>query len=208
MTLMINNMFPGELYPTETVGGCIDIFENAWPDPKQTIKLIEKECTTPYSGMSWMKAGTIQQGILQSYRTNYQTEISRSAIEQSNVVAQQVHNQMYMLLLATTVPYARKHDIDELHHEGYNMLRYSTGQEYKAHADGGTGLGRAVSAIVYLNDDYEGGEVEFVNFGVKIKPKAGMLLLFPSTYPYRHIAHPVKDGTKYAIVTWIHDRPI
>jgi predicted 2-oxoglutarate/Fe(II)-dependent dioxygenase YbiX len=113
-----------------------------------------------------------------------------------------------MLLLAATIPYARKHDIDELYHEGYNMLRYSTGQEYKAHADGGTGLGRAISAIVYLNDDYEGGEVEFVNFGVKIKPKPGMLLLFPSTYPYTHVAHPVKDGIKYAIVTWIHDRPL
>ena len=208
MTSMINNMFPGELYPTQTVAGCIDIFENAWPDPKQTIKTMEKECTTPYSGMSWIRAGTVQHGAQQSHRTNYQTEISRSAIEQSNIVAQQVHNQMYMLLLAATIPYARKHDIDELYHEGYNMLRYSTGQEYKAHADGGTGLGRAISAIVYLNDDYEGGEVEFVNFGVKIKPKPGMLLLFPSTYPYTHVAHPVKDGTKYAIVTWIHDRPL
>ncbi len=208
MTSMINNMFPGELYPTQTVAGCVDIFENAWPDPKQTIKIMEKECTTPYSGMSWARAGTIQRGTQQKHRTNYQTEISRSAIEQNNIVAQQVHNQMYMLLLAATIPYARKHDIDELYHEGYNMLRYSTGQEYKAHADGGTGLGRAISAIVYLNDDYEGGEVEFVNFGVKIKPKPGMLLLFPSTYPYTHVAHPVKDGTKYAIVTWIHDRPL
>jgi predicted 2-oxoglutarate/Fe(II)-dependent dioxygenase YbiX len=61
---------------------------------------------------------------------------------------------------------------------------------------------------VYLNDDYEGGEVEFVNFGIKIKPQPGMLLLFPSTYPYAHIAHPVTSGVKYAIVTWIHDRPL
>jgi predicted 2-oxoglutarate/Fe(II)-dependent dioxygenase YbiX len=88
------------------------------------------------------------------------------------------------------------------------MLKYSTGQEYHAHYDGGTGSGRSLSAIVYLNDDYEGGHVEFVNYGVKIKPKPGMLLLFPSSYAYRHIAHPVTSGTKYAIVTWLHDRPL
>jgi predicted 2-oxoglutarate/Fe(II)-dependent dioxygenase YbiX len=88
------------------------------------------------------------------------------------------------------------------------MLRYKGGQQYKAHADGTTADGRSVSAIVYLNNDYEGGEVEFVNFGVKIKPEPGMLLLFPSNYPYTHIAHPVISGTKYAIVTWMKDRNI
>jgi predicted 2-oxoglutarate/Fe(II)-dependent dioxygenase YbiX len=88
------------------------------------------------------------------------------------------------------------------------MLRYRGGQEYKAHFDGTTGSGRSVSAIVYLNNDYEGGHVEFTNFGVKIKPEPGMLLLFPSNYAYTHIAHPVTDGTKYAIVTWLHDRPL
>ena len=83
----------------------------------------------------------------------------------------------------------------------------SGGQEYKAHADGGTATKRSISPILYLNDDYEGGELEFVNFGLKLKPKPGMLVLFPSNYPYRHIAHPVTDGTKYAIVTWLHDQP-
>jgi predicted 2-oxoglutarate/Fe(II)-dependent dioxygenase YbiX len=126
----------------------------------------------------------------------------------NNPPTQNIHNQTYLLLLAATIPYAKKHDIDEMFHEGYNMLRYSGGQEYKAHKDGDTGSGRAVSAIIYLNDDYEGGHVEFVNFGIKIKPKPGMLLLFPSNYAYTHIAHPVTSGTKYAIVTWIHDRPL
>jgi predicted 2-oxoglutarate/Fe(II)-dependent dioxygenase YbiX len=95
-----------------------------------------------------------------------------------------------------------------MYHENYNVLRYRTGQEYKPHSDGSTGSGRAISAICYWNDDYEGGEIEFPNFNIKIKPEPGMLLLFPSNYPYKHIAHPVIEGTKYAIVTWIHDRPL
>ena len=201
-------MFPGELLPNATVGGCIDIFENAWPNPQETIELLEKECADPESGISWHRAETIGQGIHQSVRTNYNIGISYVAEETGNLLAQNIHNQMYIMLLAATIPYATRNNIDHLYHENYNVLRYRSGQEYKPHCDGGTDSGRAISAICYLNDDYEGGEIEFPNFGVKIKPEPGMLILFPSNYPYKHIAHPVIEGTKYAIVTWIHDRPL
>jgi predicted 2-oxoglutarate/Fe(II)-dependent dioxygenase YbiX len=201
-------LYPGNLYPNTTVAGCIDIFENAWPNPEETIAMIEQACANPDSGAHWERAGTVGQGVNQNLRTNYHLGITSSA-EQNVEAAQNVHNQMYMLLMAATTPYVKKYGLEEeLWHEPYNMLRYKGGQEYKAHYDGTTGSGRAVSAIVYLNNDYDGGHVEFVNFGIKIKPEPGMLLLFPSNYPYTHIAHPVTDGTKYAIVTWLHDRPL
>lgn len=201
-------LYPGNLYPNATVAGCIDIFENAWPNPDETIQMIEAACADPESGANWERAGTIGLGINQNLRTNYHLGITAAA-EQNVAAAQNVHNQMYMLLLAATTPYLKKYGMEEeLWHEQYNMLRYRGGQEYKAHYDGTTGSGRSVSAIVYLNNDYEGGHVEFTNFGVKIKPEPGMLLLFPSNYAYTHIAHPVTDGTKYAIVTWLHDRPL
>ena len=206
MAQKINGLFPGELLPTTTVGGCIDIFEKVWPNPIETIAMVEEEIKTPDFGLTWKRAQTV--GNNASYkRTNFNLEITENALLGSQA-CQNISNQYYLLLLASTIPYAVKHDIEELHQEGYSMLKYSTGQEYKAHSDGGTGMGRAVSSIVYLNDDYEGGEVEFVNFGLKIKPQAGMMLLFPSTYPYAHIAHPVTSGTKYSLVTWVHDRAI
>lgn len=200
--------YPGKLYPNTTVGGCIDIFENAWPDPKGTIEMIENECLIPDSGVKWEKATTIGNGKNQNIRTNYHMGITAYA-DEGSVAAQTVHNQMYMLLMATLLPYKEKYGIEQdLWHENYNMLRYRGGQEYKAHYDGDTFSGRCVSAIIYLNNEYEGGEVEFTNFGIKIKPEPGMLMLFPSNYAYTHIAHPVKSGTKYALVTWTHDRPI
>lgn len=208
MVNQINGLFPGELYPDYTVAGCIDIFENAWPNPEETISLIEEEIENPNSGIFWTRASTIGQGTKQNIRTNSHLGITYAAEEFENQLAQNIHNQMYLLLLASTIPYARKHNIPELYHEGYNMLKYSGGQEYKAHADGLTSSGRSVSAICYLNDNYEGGEIEFVNFGIKINPEPGMLILFPSNYAYSHIAHPVVSGTKYAIVTWIKDRQI
>lgn len=205
---MTGIIFPGKLFPDATVAGCIDIYENAWPDPQGTIEMIEAACADAESGISWQRASTIGQGTRQNIRTNYHLGITAAA-EEGSPAAQAVHNQMYLLLLAALAPYKEKYGLHhELWHEPYNMLRYRGGQEYKAHFDGGTETGRCVSAIVYLNDDYEGGHVEFTNFGVKIKPEPGMLLLFPSSYPYTHIAHPVESGTKYALVTWTHDRPM
>lgn len=208
MSLNVNGFFPGELKPDTTIGGCIDIFENVWPNPEHTIQMAESECAKPHSGAYWQRAGTIGQGPFQNARTNLVLEVTHLADISNNPVLQNIHNQYNMLLLAASVPYAQRYGIAEgLTHEGYGLLRYEGGQEYKAHYDGGTQTGRTISAICYLNDDYEGGEIEFPRFNVKIKPQAGMLILFPSNFAYMHVAHPVTKGTKYAMVTWIRDRP-
>ena len=62
-----------------------------------------------------------------------------------------------------------------------------------------------LSCTVFLNDpdDYEGGELYFDKFNLKIKPKAGDLYLFPSSYLFSHAAMPVTDGIKYSIVTML-----
>jgi predicted 2-oxoglutarate/Fe(II)-dependent dioxygenase YbiX len=209
MALNINGFFPGELQATTTVGGCIDIFENAWPNPQRTIDLVEEQCEDRESNVYWQRAITVGSGPFQDVRTNKILEVTHLSDVTDNSVLQNIHNQFNMLLLAASNPYAKKYIINETFwHEGYQMLKYQGGEEYKAHYDGGTGMGRAVSAIVYLNDDYEGGHLEFPNFGIKIKPQAGMLILFPSNYAYAHTAHPVTKGTKYALVTWIRDRHI
>jgi predicted 2-oxoglutarate/Fe(II)-dependent dioxygenase YbiX len=206
MSPYINGLFLGNLYPNETVGGAIDIFKDVWPGTQETIDAIENECNTSGSGVNWSRATTIGQGTNQSKRTNYHMGLTEIATTTDNLLVQNIHNQFYTLLTSALGPYVKKQGIDEfLYHEGYNMLKYSGGQEYKAHYDGGSSTGRCVSAILYLNSDFEGGEVEFTNFGIKIKPEPGMLLIFPSNYAYTHIAHPVTSGTKYAIVTWIKD---
>lgn len=209
MTYFANGLYPGELKPSTTIGGCIDIFENVWPNPQQTIERVEAECSVSESGAFWVKASTIDGGQHQNYRTNKILGISEGAMLYNNPLLQNIHNQFYMLLLAASIPYADRYRLNEsLYHEGYNLLKYSNGNEYKVHYDSNSTMGRAVSAVCYLNNDYEGGEIEFINFNVKIKPEPGMLILFPSAYPYAHIAHPITSGVKYALVTWLRDRPI
>jgi predicted 2-oxoglutarate/Fe(II)-dependent dioxygenase YbiX len=205
----INGLYAGKMTSDVTIAGCINIFENAWPQPQDTIKIIEDQCANPDSGVYWARAGTVGDGPHQSLRTNKTIPISELASVADNSALQAVHNQMYMMLLASTVPYAERYKIREpFFHEGYSILKYGPGEEYKFHYDSGTEMGRALSVLVYLNSEFEGGELEFPNFGIKIKPQPGMLVLFPSNFAYGHIARPVTSGTKYALVTWLRDRPI
>lgn len=91
--------------------------------------------------------------------------------------------------------------------ENYQFLKYNLGEKFDCHFDG-TGIGlisnRMISVVLYLNDDYQGGEIEFPFQKISIKPKKGLLLIFPSNFCYAHIAKPVTEGTKYSIVTWYH----
>jgi predicted 2-oxoglutarate/Fe(II)-dependent dioxygenase YbiX len=54
--------------------------------------------------------------------------------------------------------------------------------------------------VLYVNDNYEGGEIYFPRFDLEVKPEAGDLVIFPSTYIYEHASKPIISGTKYAIV--------
>jgi prolyl 4-hydroxylase len=98
--------------------------------------------------------------------------------------------------------------------EALALLRYSPGQEYRPHFDfvKGAENRRLMTALVYLNDDYEGGETEFVRTGLKIKGKTGDVILFRNdgadTGPNPNSEHaglPVTRGVKYLATRWIRE---
>lgn len=62
---------------------------------------------------------------------------------------------------------------------------------------------RDISILFYLNDNYTGGELEFTSLGLKIKPKTGMMIAFPSYKEFAHKVHPVTSGFRYSLVTWL-----
>lgn len=79
-----------------------------------------------------------------------------------------------------------------------SLNRYDSGQGMGPHYDGQDGDSNLkYSFVTYLNDDYEGGEINFPNQNVTIKPKAGSLVMFPSQRPYIHESKPVLSGVKY-----------
>lgn len=92
------------------------------------------------------------------------------------------------------------------------ILRYRQGGLYVKHADSenfDTDFGawnktidRDLSLLVYLNDDFEGGELLFEKFNFHIRPEPGMAVIFPSDHRYIHEAQRVNSGVRYAIVSW------
>jgi predicted 2-oxoglutarate/Fe(II)-dependent dioxygenase YbiX len=85
--------------------------------------------------------------------------------------------------------------------ESINFVRYEVGQHFSVHTDHGFSYTCTLSSLVYLNDDYEGGELWFPYIDLKFKPKKGDVLFFPSTYIFAHGAMPVTEGIKYSAVT-------
>lgn len=87
--------------------------------------------------------------------------------------------------------------------ECFNFVKYGQDQHFQVHSDHGYSYICVLSSVGYINDDYEGGELYFDKFNLKIKPEAGDLYLFPSSFIYSHAALPVTSGTKYSIVTML-----
>ena len=93
-----------------------------------------------------------------------------------------------------------------------DILKYGPGGRYDLHADAdlrdpGTGEWRRVqdrdySLLIYLNDEFAGGAIEFPRFSYRLKPRRGMLVAFPSDHRYVHAALPVTSGIRYVIVSW------
>jgi len=57
----------------------------------------------------------------------------------------------------------------------------------------------AYTIVVYLNDDYEGGELYFNDLDITIKPEAGSIIMYPSSAPYSHQSLKVLKGRKMLI---------
>ena len=89
-------------------------------------------------------------------------------------------------------------------HSRLEILKYKEGHFFDNHIDAVPGIPRTVSVVYYLNDDYEGGEISFHRFGLKIKPEANSMLIFPSSYAYNHTAEKVVSGTKIAIASFLN----
>ena len=104
--------------------------------------------------------------------------------------------------------------------ECMQLAAYGTDGQYTAHYDAkkcvnqddGAVVDRKSTILVYLNDDFEGGQTYFPNIDVTITPKAGKAVLFhnygsdgceePSSL---HQGLPVLSGTKYIANIWLQN---
>jgi Rps23 Pro-64 3,4-dihydroxylase Tpa1-like proline 4-hydroxylase len=99
--------------------------------------------------------------------------------------------------------------IGSLKLEGLQLLKYSKGNKFTPHFDVAYGeFKRLFTIIIYLNDDFVGGETNFINAKIKIKPKKGSLLIWKNIKNGKvdsnslHESLKVIKGIKYNLVNW------
>jgi Rps23 Pro-64 3,4-dihydroxylase Tpa1-like proline 4-hydroxylase len=193
------------LTPTRIIAGAVAVYEDAWHNFLETISLSVSQEDIDFIAASTFDPKT-GQTFVNKIRNTDTLGITKNS--STNDHFKNLDTQCKELIYNLSSQYKQALNIRDqiVDEENYSLLRYSPGQYYREHYDGPTASARSVSVLIYLNDDYEGGEIEFINFNEKLKPKAGTVILFPSNYAYRHIAHPVVSGTKYVITTFLHDR--
>ncbi len=98
--------------------------------------------------------------------------------------------------------------------EPLHVLRYRPGQQYRphhdAHAFGPPEKRRIATALLYLNDAYEGGETHFPEIGITVRGAIGDLLIFHNltadAMPDPRMTHaglPITRGEKWLATRWI-----
>jgi hypothetical protein len=113
-----------------------------------------------------------------------------------------LHQEVYEKLKYCVDDYAKYWGINVVYYEAFNFVKYEgEGTHFNIHADHGPAYNCTVSAVIYINDDYEGGEIKFPRLdGYTHTPKVGDIAIFPSNYIYEHASLPMKSGTKYCVV--------
>lgn len=84
-----------------------------------------------------------------------------------------------------------------------SVVKWEKGNSLKLHVDDlGYVTDNHIAALIYLNDDYEGGELNFPTHNMSIKPKRGDLVFFPGNKNYAHEVSEVLSGTRYTVPIW------
>ena len=192
------------MFKFEQLENNIFYFTDTIPETKKLVKFIDD---TDYDD-------SIKENSISKWRTWYasndkttiygqQKMIDLSYIKKSEEISSRVLfivNSIRRPILKCTEMYKSFLNIDgEVKlDDQFGINRYFKDAEMGPHADQADGnLSLRYSIVTYLNDDYEGGEIEFPNQSIKIKPVAGSSIIFPSSAPYLHRSHKIISGKKY-----------
>ena len=184
----------------------INLYRNAisQEDCQRLIKMLEEEISLKKQGIQWHGATVNGKDIPTSHARNcYDLKFKRDQVGKyiaHSDVLKECYDIVDVGLNKSLRHYESVWNFNINYKEAFNFVKYLPGEFFKIHADHGPYYTCTVSAVVYLNDDYEGGEIEFPRHDITIKPKTGDIILFPSNFVYEHASLNISSGTKYAVV--------
>ena len=187
------------------VAPCIFVYENAINDGSKFIELLEQETTSEWSSLQWdfSRTGSGRVSEYRSSRLCSLLDITRPCAD--TPIATLFNDSVLKDINSCISDYNIYHGIPpQMSGEGWIVLKYEGAAQYRTHYDHAPDNARTVSVVAFPHSTATiGGELHFPFFGVTVKPATGSVVVFPSNFPYTHTAHPVEDGVKYSLVTWL-----
>lgn len=183
----------------------IHLYQNAISpeDCKKIIENLEKEISLGIPGIAWSGAQVNDKANVEHVRNcvdlKYKKENLGTYLPYNKVLAE-CHDIVEAGLDKCLNHYESLWHLKMQYKEAFNFVKYLPGKYFKIHGDHGPYYTCTISAVVYLNDDYDGGEIEFIRQGLVVKPKVGDIVMFPSNFVYEHASLEVTSGTKYSVV--------
>jgi predicted 2-oxoglutarate/Fe(II)-dependent dioxygenase YbiX len=176
-------------------------------NPKELINLVEEldKVATSMDAISpwtpWISSGDEDPYIFGSIKTTDESKLRTSSSKVNDV-----YFRLKTAITEVGLDYARRFSMDYVEPRSLSLSKYRRGAFMGPHVDhyGTEPYTPLMSAVAYLNDDYEGGELEFQNQGITIKPTAGSVVVFPSVEPFYHQSLPIISGIKYmSPIFWV-----
>jgi len=206
--MKINDLGNGVLY-----------IENAFPKHKEFIDAIEKTeniSSTIPDWSDWMDNKDTRQGSLKQIDWDY--SVNKENIywprvgvnkdkNESRSKAYDILNMIHEPLLESLEVWYKKTGIKKLDwiSRNYTIKKYDSGKEIHSHSDRNKDDKYHTfdwTVLVYLNDDYTGGELYFDDLDKTISPSAGSIIFFSTDE--LHTAKKVLTGNKYFLFFYIH----
>lgn len=170
-----------DFYTKEQVAPLLEyILENAEPDPKPYFREVgigSDQVMTGFTKLPWDRDNLIQKAMRKAEQFFKETY---------DMHGEFVCNRVYGNIMDENA-YLHSHRDEDPNEDG----------EYD-------GKKRSHVCGLYLNDDYEGGELLLEDQGVALKPKPGTLVFFPGFYT-NHGVNEVTKGSRVNILIFFYD---
>ena len=180
-------------------------YKNLFADNLNIVDLIEEDELSATSKITkWNSWGSSDNKTFygkQKFINNVSNEFNVSKFDSLII------NTIKDVIIKCSQEYSERYSLDIGKLTPLSISKYFEGKGMGPHIDSYSDSPKEVLSIVlYLNNNYEGGELYFKNQNIKIKPEAGSLIAFPSVDPYFHESMPVLSGIKYISPGfWIKD---
>lgn len=101
------------------------------------------------------------------------------------------------------IKYVNRNMNTELNH--WAMYPHADNSEYESNQDlSEHNILKGI--VIYITDDFEGGEIIYINKKIELKPKAGYLVCHSGSEEYAHGVKSFTGGDRVVITGFVHER--